>query len=206
MGRMHGVREQHGLVVAQGIQQLFVARDESLLLFFVELARNDIRLVIFEPQAMQQRDQSRAAFVNEAEFLLDPGADLARRARQRRGDPGFQLFLLLAAQLASAALVAEARQPLDPVLFIQAMPSADGVVVQQQDLRNRLAAHPIVEQHQRVRTSGQTMSGRPVPSQLDQALPRFSVQKARPYHPFGRIRIAPFGKGGLRILGSRGIL
>ena len=40
------------------------------------------------------------------------------------------------------------------------------------------------------------MSGRPVPSQLDQVLPRFYVQKAGPYHPFGRIRIAPFGKGG----------
>jgi hypothetical protein len=51
---------------------------------------------------------------------------------------------LLAAQLASAALVAEVRQALDPILFIQAILSADGVVVQQQDLRNRLAAHPIV--------------------------------------------------------------
>ena len=58
MGRMHGVRKQHGLVVAQGIQQLFVALNESLLLFFVELARDDIGFVIFEPQAMQQRDQS----------------------------------------------------------------------------------------------------------------------------------------------------
>ena len=44
------------------------------------------------------------------------------------------------------------------------------------------------------------MSGRPVPSQLDQVLPQFYVQKAGPYHPFGRIRIAPFGKGGLRVL------
>ena len=48
------------------------------------------------------------------------------------------------------------------------------------------------------------MSGRPVPSQLDQVLPRFYVQKAGPYHPFGRIRIAPFGKGGLRILAELG--
>src|ERR1019366_328371 len=104
--------------------------------------------------------------------------------------------------LASAALVAEVRQALDSILFIQAIPSADGVVVQQQDLRNRLAAHPIVWQHQRVRTPGQTMSGRSVPSQLDQVLPRFSVQKPGPYHPFGRIRIAPFGKGVLRILGE----
>jgi hypothetical protein len=35
-------------------------------------------------------------------------------------------------------------------------------------------------------------------------LPRFSVQKPGPYHPFGRIRIAPFGKGVLRILGESG--
>ena len=48
MGRMHRVREQHGLVVAQGIHQLFIARDESLLLLFVELARDDVWLVIFE--------------------------------------------------------------------------------------------------------------------------------------------------------------
>jgi len=50
------------------------------------------------------------------------------------------------------------------------------------------------------------MSGRPVPSQLDQVLPRFYVQKAGPYHPFGRIRIAPFGKEDLRILAESGIL
>jgi len=50
------------------------------------------------------------------------------------------------------------------------------------------------------------MSGRPVPSQLDQVLPRFYVQKAGPYHPFGRIRIAPFGKGGLRILAESGYM
>ena len=29
MGRMHSVRKQHGLVVAQGIQQLFVALNEA---------------------------------------------------------------------------------------------------------------------------------------------------------------------------------
>jgi hypothetical protein len=33
--------------------------------------------VAFETQAMRQRDQSRAAFMDKAEFLLDPGADLA---------------------------------------------------------------------------------------------------------------------------------
>ena len=39
MGRMHGVREQHGFVVAQGIQEAIIACDEGLLLRFVELAR-----------------------------------------------------------------------------------------------------------------------------------------------------------------------
>ena len=78
MGRMHGVREQHGLVVAQGIQQIFVALNESLLLFFVELARDDIVLVILQPQTLQKRNQSRMVFVNEAEFLFDKGTDLAR--------------------------------------------------------------------------------------------------------------------------------
>ena len=48
------------------------------------------------------------------------------------------------------------------------------------------------------------MSGQPVPSQLDQVLPRFYVQNG-PYHPFGKIRIAPFGKGvfGFARIGTR---
>jgi hypothetical protein len=50
MGRMHRVGEQHGLVVGQRVQDFFIVRDESLLLFLVELARDDFRLVIFEPQ------------------------------------------------------------------------------------------------------------------------------------------------------------
>src|ERR1700761_2026628 len=90
MGRMHRVHEHRDLVVAHGIHQVFVARNERLLRFRIELARDDFGLVIFESQAMQQRDQPRAAFVDEAEFLRDPGADLARRARQGRPDPGLQ--------------------------------------------------------------------------------------------------------------------
>src|SRR5450756_2228383 len=43
--------------------------------------------------------------------MLDPGADLARRARQRRRDPGLQVFLLLAVHLAGAATGLETRQP-----------------------------------------------------------------------------------------------
>jgi hypothetical protein len=75
---------------SQEIQEVIAALDEFLLLRHVELAGNDIRLVIFEPQAMQQRDQSRTAFVGEAEFPRDKGADLARRARQRRAGKTFK--------------------------------------------------------------------------------------------------------------------
>src|SRR5450756_2045112 len=46
MGRMYRVRKQHGFVVRQGIQEIIVALDERPLLLFVELARNDTRLVI----------------------------------------------------------------------------------------------------------------------------------------------------------------
>src|SRR4051794_25209623 len=49
------------------------------------------------------------------------------------------------------------------------------------------------------------MRGRPVPSQLDQVLPRCRVQEAGPYHPTGRIRIGPFGKRRHGFSGSRGI-
>src|ERR1019366_4604118 len=66
----------------------------------------------------------RAARVDVAEFLLDPGADLARRARQRRRDPGLQVFLLLAVHLAGAATGLETRQPFEAVLDEQAVPPA----------------------------------------------------------------------------------
>ena len=97
----------------------------------------------------------------DAEFLLDPGANFAGRPRQRLGDPGFQLLLLLVAQAALAALVAEARQPLDTLFLIQTVPSADRVVVQQEDLRDRLAAHPVVQQDQRVRAPGRRCAAEP---------------------------------------------
>ena len=103
MGWMYRVREQHDFVVRQGIQEIFVALDERLLLLFVELARNDTRLVILQPQTMQERDQSRAAFINEPEFLLDPGADLTGRTRQCSGYPRLQIVLLLYTQIACAA-------------------------------------------------------------------------------------------------------
>ena len=145
MGRMHRVREQHGFVVGQGIQEIIVALDECLLLLFVEFARDDVRLVILQPQTMQKRNQSRTAFVNEAEFLFDKGADLARRARQRRADKGLQCVFLLGAQKARAPAHVEAGQALDPTLLKQFEPATDRVVVQQKRIGDFLTAPPINE-------------------------------------------------------------
>src|SRR5271166_4266009 len=50
------------------------------------------------------------------------------------------------------------------------------------------------------------MGGRPVAGQLDQVVPRFAVKEARPYHPIGRIQLAPFRKGAFRILGESGYI
>src|SRR3954454_4326868 len=105
---------------------------KSLLLLFVEFARDDVRLVILQPQTMQKRNQSRTAFVNEAKFLLDPATDLARRARQRRADKDFQCVFLRGAQKARAPAHIKTGQALDPTLFKQFEPAADRVVVQQQ--------------------------------------------------------------------------
>jgi hypothetical protein len=55
---------------------------------------------------------------------FDPGAYLARRARQRRRDPGFQLFLLFATQLTGAPACRETSEPFEAVLDEQAVPLA----------------------------------------------------------------------------------
>ena len=103
--------------------------------------------MIFKTKAMQQRDQSRTAFVDETELLLDPGADLARRARQRRADPGLQLVLLLGAQIARAPAHVEAGQAFDPALLEELTPAADRVVVEQQRIGDFLTAPSFVQQH-----------------------------------------------------------
>jgi len=84
MSWMHRVHEHRDFVVAHGIHQVFVARDERLLRFRIELARDDFGLVIFESQAMQQRDQPRAAFVDQAESRRRPGASSAAGSTRPR--------------------------------------------------------------------------------------------------------------------------
>ena len=131
-------------------------------------SRNDIRLVIFEPQAMQQRDQSRTAFVNEAKFLFDPGTDMAGRARQRRADEYFQCLFLRGAQKARASAHVKTGQALDPTLFKQFEPAADRVVVQQQRSSDFLTTPTVVQKHQGVCASRHTRGHRPIARQRDQ--------------------------------------
>jgi len=83
---------------------------------------------------MQQRDHPRAALVDEAEFLLDPAADMARRTRKARRHPGLQGFGLLGAHLARTAAHVEAGQTFDAAPFEQFVPAADRVVVEEQNL------------------------------------------------------------------------
>src|SRR6202034_2046894 len=90
-----------------------------------------------------------AAFVDEPEFLGDPGADLARRTRKARPDPGLQGVALLGAHFARAAAHLEAAEPFDAVLFEQLVPAADRVVVEQQNLGHFLAAQAFVQPQQR---------------------------------------------------------
>jgi hypothetical protein len=64
MGRMDRISEQHESVFVQRIQNFVVVLDERLLLAFIELARDDVGLVIFEIEAVQQRE-------SRAELLRD---------------------------------------------------------------------------------------------------------------------------------------
>src|SRR5208283_4083112 len=140
------------------------------------------------PQAMQKRDQPGAAVVDEAEFLLDPGAHLARRTRQGRLDPRLQGLGLLQAQLAGTAAHVEAGQAVEPALFEQLVPAADRVVIEQQNPGHLLAAHAIVQQHQSVGAPRHPTGRQAIASQRDQRPPILFLQKAATNHAPIRIR------------------
>src|SRR5271163_2790903 len=131
---------------------------------------------------MQQRDQPRTAFVNEAKFLFDPGTDLARRARQRGGDKGFQGLFLHGTQKACAAAYVKTREPLDAALLKQLVLAADRVVVQQKRCRDFLTAPPVVQQHQRIRASRQARRRRAIGRQRDQMPTILRAEKAAANH------------------------
>jgi hypothetical protein len=188
---MHRVHEQHGLVVAHGIQQIFVGGDLRLLRFLVQPARDHFGLAIFQPQPMQQRNHPRAAFVDEAEFLGDPRADVTRRARKRRVRPSFQGYGLLRVHQAGTAAHVEGGQAFDAALLEQSMPFADRVVVEQQNPSHFLAAHPIIQEDQGVRASGHPADPRAVTCERDQSLSILFAEKAATNHAAIRIRPAP---------------
>jgi hypothetical protein len=119
-------------------------------------------------KAMQQRDQSRPGLVCDAECRFDPCPDMACRAWQGLGHPGFQLLLLVRRKPAGATFVAEAGQALDPVFLIPLIPSPDRVVVEEQHLGDQRTTHPLVQQHQRVGAPRQPMHGGAVTGQFDQ--------------------------------------
>src|SRR5208337_3284932 len=93
---------------------------------------------------------------------------------------------------------------LDPIFLVALVPVPDRVVVHKQHPGDRLAAHAVVQQNQRVGAARQPMHGGPVASQLDQVLSRFGVQEATADHGGTRIASSAVGKRILRISAESG--
>lgn len=150
---------------------------------------------MLHPQTMKQRDQPRTALIDDGELLLNPRPDMARRARQGLGNPGFQPLPLLDAQMTGAALVAEPGQPLDPFFPVKPEPSPNRIVVEKKNRRDIRATHSPIQEHKGVGASRQTMLDQAIPSQRDQLSPFRRVQKSRATHapnknPFQKIQHA----------------
>lgn len=146
MCRMHGVHEQNYLVGAEGIEKVLIGGNERLLLFHVEIATNRFRLAIFEPQPMQQSDQSRAALINDAELLLDKGADLTCRTWQGLGYKGDERRFLRRRQMARTAAAFEPFKTSEPGGVINLAPASDRVVVHIEGFGDPFAAPAVVQQ------------------------------------------------------------
>src|SRR5918995_4062968 len=129
------------------------------------LAGSSYRLAMF--QTMQQRNQPGTALVDNLELVFDPRSDHPGR----QGVTGLQLVLLLQGQLAGATPVVEPGQAIDPVFLEKPVPRPDRSVVDQQHSADIVAAHPAFQQHQRVRSPGQTMLDRPEPDRSGPAVP-----------------------------------
>ena len=96
---------------------------------------------------MQKRNQSRTAFVNEAQFLFDKGADLALERGSVAPTKAFNASSCSA--LKKLALPPRRSwSALDPTLLKQFEPATDRVVVQQKRIGDFLTAPPVVQKHQ----------------------------------------------------------
>ena len=146
------IGERHGLAAGHGIQRIVIAFDEIALLLPVELARDDLRPAICEAKAVQQRDQTRAAFLGKAEFHPDPGADLARRTwANAAAAQAFSLSCcspLIRAKRCRSAI--EMQQPVETILQKHAMPPANGVIIQKPGGSGFPATPTGIEKHQRI--------------------------------------------------------
>ncbi len=89
-------------------------------------------------------------FIYKAEFLLDRGADLACRTRQRRACPRLQIVFLLGGRIAGAPPHVEAGDAFDPAVL-----AADRVVIEQKRMGDFLTAPPLFQKHQGIRTPRQ---------------------------------------------------
>ena len=101
---------------------------------------------------MQKCNEASTAVIN-AIGLKDPCSGHLRATRQACPNPFDKHSFLLARQLSFAAALVKDHQPCEPVLFVQLMPAANRVVVQQQGRRHFRAAPAVVEQHHRVRAA-----------------------------------------------------
>jgi hypothetical protein len=155
------------------------------MLRFGELAGNDFRLVIFETQTMQERNQSRAAFIDAAKFLLDKGAD---RARRLCCEPSLQDVFLRGARKARTAAHVETDQTLGPSRFEEVAPAEDGVVVEQEGGGDFAAAPPVNQQHLGVRAPPRRTGRRAIACQRDALAATLFAAESRLNRARNRIR------------------
>src|SRR5208337_5313659 len=144
---------------------------------------------------MQQGDQPRAA-VAQPECPLQPSLDLPDASGTIGVDPIAESDILLAAEAAGAAVVVEGLQRFDPASLKSPMPVANRVVIQQQGLRDALAAPALVEKDNGVRPAGYAMLLKPVSRKPDQSSTVVGRKKSVANHASSRI---PLGRSVKRI-------
>ena len=108
--------------------------------------------------------------------------DLRRAAIERRRQLGLQLRLLRRAQMTAATLPVELLQRLPAARDITLVPATDGVVLQVENLRHRLAAQTVVEEQKRI---GATPNAAPFARPAYKSQQPFAFRRAQevsPYH------------------------
>src|SRR6266446_5275249 len=181
MRGMYRINEHDRFIGFEAVQKLLVARDESLLLRFVKLARHALRLVIDKTKPMQQCDQPRVA-IAKLIILPKPGPNRIRAAGQPRRDKGFQSRLLLVRQLARTAFMAEIPQSRHALPLIDLEPLAHRVVVQQKRRPDLLAVPAVVQKNNRVRPPRHPVLHKAIPRDRYQCASLRCGQKSRANH------------------------